>query len=219
MIIWFTKRWSTKPWKHDHILLQAWSLRLWKDDQKALETMIMIFVHVIHRTARFCNFSGSKIRAFSYSFPLGTMIKMIKFVWSKRSFDDNFSKCIKYSLITLCYVYFAFISKITGRMIMRWEVVTIDDVISSFRGFIAYICLNPPVCLHSTVNKPSFYMLPCTWPTWSYFRKFDHLVFHFDFYVSNLFTLIMLSLIGSLLEEWSRVTLDHSSGYFIAELF
>jgi hypothetical protein len=49
MIIALPKRWSTKPWKHDHFIPQAWSLSSWKDDQNNHETMIMMSVQVIHR--------------------------------------------------------------------------------------------------------------------------------------------------------------------------
>lgn len=202
MIIALSKRWSTKPWKHDHFIPQAWSLSSWKDDQNNHETMIMMYVQVIHRNPwlpRSWFVDPLLLWVFR---GCGSMIKLRLFHLSLPSIVAKLAKRLKWRQFGSLASKIAWLSELTEAWSWKTLCLVCRYCISSFRRLRGAFMLQSPIpsafsrkwrikkhasekptCLiifprngsmYSSLDLPSFvHYLP-----WSCFRIYSYLRKH-----------------------------------------
>lgn len=212
MIIALPKRWSTKPWKHDHFIPQAWSLSSWKDDQNNHETMIMMSVQVIHRNPwlpRSWFVDPLLLWVFR---GCGSMIKLRLFHLSLPSIVAKLAKRLKWRQFWSLASKIAWLSELTEAWSWKTLCLVCRYCISSFRGWEAHLCVNPPFRLHSAVNSALKSMLPRNLLAWSFFREMDPCTQALIYLHSSIichdhafvFTVIFENMIKSLPWSWFR---------------
>jgi len=174
------KRWSKESWNDDHDVFTGYP---------QMQYLIMIFTMIILCIGDviYTRIDDQEPIYLSFWRPYWWDITHLIKIHSSRSYlEVNPSLCL-----------------FTGSMIMRVWFIIATWAISLFRLLYRQFLLNPPFCLHSTVNQRRKLMLPRDFKAWSYFRLMDLILFACLHRTLLNFSMIMLSDLFINTEAWS----------------